>query len=424
MMDDFQKLDELYQNDPETYMATIRDDPLKYLPIIYTPTIGEVCQNFSKVRKTNPNFCPVVILDKENRSIEPYLDPKPDVIVLTDGSRILGLGDLGVNGAPISVGKCRVYQVLANIKTVLPVMVDFGTNNEELRNDPDYIGLREERNIDISLLDDIVQTVFEKCPDCVFQFEDVENPRCFEWLDRYRDKYRVFNDDIQGTAGVVLAGFINAKRILGRVPNILMVGAGSASIGCSDLWLKSKYGESEHIWMCDSKGLLHQGRTNLRKNKLPFVRQVDNVDTIDSTNLAQVVELIQPDILVGLTAQSRTFSKEVLSSMKVDKPIIMALSNPNSKAECTPSEAFGYTDNRAIYASGSMFAEFPHNQANNMFIFPALGKIGSKINTISDQVFIDLAEKLANQVTPEELNNNMLYPNNKDIGRCIMSMVE
>ena len=421
-MEDYKTLDKLYQSDQDKYMETVRSDPLKYLPLIYTPTIGQVCQNYSKIRKTIPFFSPCTILDCDNRSIEPYLDPKPDVIVLTDGSRILGLGDLGVNGAPISVGKCRVYQALADIKNVLPVMVDFGTDNEDLRNDPDYFGRRHERKFDITLIDEIVETVFKHCPDCVFQFEDIVNPRCFQLLDRYRDKYRVFNDDIQGTAGVVLAGFINAERVLGRTPKILMVGAGSASLGCADLWLKSKYGAKDHIWMCDSRGLLHQDRENLSDSKKTYVRTVET--DLDMTILENVVRLVQPDILVGLTAQGGMFSPEVLKALNAEQPIVMALSNPNSKAECTPSEVFELTDGRALYASGSMFADYPFNQANNMFVFPAMGKLALKNKTIPDEMFIEIAEILAHQVNDEELGNGMLYPKNGDIAQCIAKMVE
>ena len=421
-MDEYIALDKLYQMDLDKYKDKVRSDPLKYLPLIYTPTIGQICQNYSKIRKTVPLFCPCAILDSDNRSIEPYLDPKPDVIVLTDGSRILGLGDLGVNGAPISVGKCRVYQALANIKNVLPVMVDFGTNNEELLNDPDYFGRRHKRKFDISLIDEIVETVFKHCPDCVFQFEDIVNPRCFELLDRYRDKYRVFNDDIQGTAGVVLAGFINAERILGRTPKISMVGAGSASLGCSDLWLRSKYGTKDHLWVCDSQGLLHQDRENLSDSKKTYVRTVDT--ELDMSILENVVRVVEPDILVGLTAQGGIFSPAVLKALTAEKPIVMALSNPNSKAECTPSEVFEHTNRRALYASGSMFADYPFNQANNMFVFPAMGKLALKYKTIPDAMFIEIAEILAHQVNDEELGNGMLYPKNGDIARCIAKMVE
>lgn len=280
-------LERLYCVNQNTYKECVAKNLTKYLPIVYTPTIGMICQMFTTLSKAENG-----LVGHDGLILRPYQkgwqksfqltlhERKPQVIVITDGSRILGLGDLGINGLPISIGKCRVYQLLGEIERVLPILIDTGTNTKDYLTNPYYEGLKMDRkrggklsdsNSNISgVMDFIMAQIQVSCPDCVIQFEDVANPRCNEWLNRYMHQYRTFNDDIQGTAAVVLSGLINIERLLKKRPTVLIVGAGSSAIGVAHMWCESKYGDKENLWMTDSQGLLTSDRVNVSQSKRFF----------------------------------------------------------------------------------------------------------------------------------------------------------
>jgi malic enzyme len=417
-MDTYLELERQYAENPSAYFDRLKANPKKYLPIVYTPTIGKVCLNFSSI---DYKFKDLVVLDDLNKdTVGSLLEERdPEVIVLTDGSRILGLGDLGYNGSPIALGKCRVYQALAGIKRVLPLMVDLGTDNQTLLDDPNYKGKKVNRHSPENILDELVKTIFEKCPNVVLQFEDISIPRCQHWLQRYRYDFRVFNDDIQGTASVVLAGLINIARYIGKSPKILMIGAGSAAQGVGAMWADSLYGCWDKLWLKDSRGLLTTSR-ELGAAKQKFARQ-----HADTNDIGEMIESIQPDVIIGLCAQKGVLTKEILSKSTVDSLAVMSLSNPDTCTEIVPSEFFAVKPN-GLYASGTLFTDYPHNQANNMFVFPVIGKIAANCGyTIKEGIFVKAAETLANCVNEDQLRgeHRLLYPDNSKIVEIVQHMV-
>ena len=410
------QLEKLYSENPKEYFEVVCNNPTTYLPIIYTPTIGSICLNFSSIHQ---KFCDLhIVNDLDPKKMRKLIQKiQPSVIVLTDGSRILGLGDLGANGAPIALGKCRVYQALAGIKKVLPLMIDLGTNNQKLLEDDNYCGVKQKRNSPKDILDSIIKVIFEESPEVVLQFEDISLPRCQEWLTRYRYKYRVFNDDIQGTAAVVLAGLINVAKIIKKQPKVLFIGGGSAAQGVAEMWMNSSHGDVDLLWIKDSKGLITKSR-NLKGNKATFAREHKETNSIE-----ELVESIQPDVIIGLCAQKDIITKGILDKSDNEQLLVMSLSNPTSCTEITPMDFFTHKP-KGLYASGTLFSEYPHNQANNMFIFPVIGKVAPLLGkTIPENLFITAAELLANAVTIGELENGLLYPDNSDIAKTVDGMV-
>ncbi|KAJ7007341.1 NAD-dependent malic enzyme 62 kDa isoform [Populus alba x Populus x berolinensis] len=390
-----------------------------------------------------------------------------DMIVVTDGSRILGLGDLGVQGIGIAIGKarsvCRCCRdksskgsylsanefLRCRIILVLPVMIDVGTNNEKLLKDPLYLGLQEHR-LDgdeyIAVIDEFMEAVFTRWPHVIVQISRVSgHSSC---LQRYRNAYRMFNDDVQGTAGVAIAGLLGAVRAQGRPmidfpkQKIVVAGAGSAGIGVLNAARKTMarmLGNNEsafesagrQFWVVDAKGLITEERENIDLEALPFARKVKEASRQglrEGASLAEVVREVKPDVLLGLSAVGGLFSKEVLEALKGStstRPAIFAMSNPTKNAECTPEEAFSIVGDNIIFASGSPFKDVDlgnghigHcNQGNNMYLFPGigLGTLLSGSRIISDGMLQAAAECLAAYMTEEEVLKGIIYPSTSRI---------
>jgi malate dehydrogenase (oxaloacetate-decarboxylating)(NADP+) len=401
------------------------------MPLIYTPTVGEACEKFSHIFH-KPRGLYVTPDDKGK--IREMLDNWPHndvrVIVITDGQRILGLGDLGANGMGIPIGKLSLYTVCGGIDPdqCMPVMFDVGTNNEKIRTDPLYLGYPHERiegkKYD-ALMAEFVEAVQNKFPKAVIQFEDFKTENAFRLLNQYRDKVTCFNDDIQGTAAVALAGVLASGRITGKSlkdERIMFLGAGSAATGIADLMVKAlqEKGLSEeearkHISLVDSKGLVTKGREKIEDNKKPFA--LDHAPAA----LLDAIKDIKPTILIGATGVANTFTKEVIEAMSAlnDRPVIFALSNPTSHAECTAQQAYEWSKGKAIFASGSPFDAVEYNgqtfkpgQGNNAYIFPGLGLgvVLSESTKVTDNMFLAAANALAAQVSDEDLKNGTLYP--------------
>ena len=419
------------------FYRTITDEIEEMMPIIYTPIVGEACQKYGHIFR-RPRGLYISKNDKGNirNILKNWSNDNVDVIVVTDGERILGLGDLGANGMGIPVGKLSLYTACAGVDPArcLPIMLDVGTNNENLKNDPLYIGLTEDRirgeEYD-SFIDEFMKETNEKFPDAIIQFEDFGNHNAARLLDKYRNRYRMFNDDIQGTAAVTLAGLLSSQRITKRDledEKILFYGAGTAGIGIANLYVtaltKKGYSKEEarsRCWFVDSKGLVVSSRKNLSRDKLPFAHEY-----YEKKDLSDIIQAIRPTALIGISGQANAFSKNILELMKDinDYPLVFALSNPTSSSECTAENAYKWTRGKCLFASGSPFDSveiegktFIPGQGNNAYIFPGvgLGIILSQAEVISDDLFLAAAETLSILVSDKELSSGQLYPSIKDI---------
>ena len=353
------------------------------------------------------------------------------LIVVTDGERILGLGDLGANGMGIPVGKLSLYSACAGVhpKLCLPVMLDVGTNNAELLNDPYYIGLRQRRLRGAEydeLIDEFVSAACDVFPGVMIQFEDFANHTAFRLLRKYRDRVCVFNDDIQGTAAVALAGIFSALRVTGGKladQTLLFLGAGEAATGIADLVVSAMVTQGcpepearQRNWLMDSRGLVVRNRADLAEHKLPYAHEHAPIG-----DFVTAIRTLKPTAIIGVAAVGGTFTGEVLQAMaKLNaRPIVFALSNPTSKAECTAEEAYRYTDGQALFACGSPFdpvkldgRTFVPRQGNNSYIFPGvgLGIIASGARLVTDEMFMSAARTLANLVSESDLEQGSLYP--------------
>ena len=402
------------------------------MPLIYTPTVGAACQAFQHIYRRPRGF----YISSNNRGhIKEVLQNWPHknarIIVITDGERILGLGDLGADGMGIPIGKLSLYTACAGIHPTecLPVMFDVGTNNEELLNDPLYNGLEQHRergeSFD-SLLDEFIEAARETFPGVLIQFEDFGNTNAFRLLDKYRDKICCFNDDIQGTGAVALSGIIAAMRITGEKladQRLLFLGAGEAGIGTADTFVAALVEEGMSVedarkrcCFFDTQGLLTSNRDKIADHKQRFARDMPPIN-----NFLEALETLKPTAILGLSGQPGSFPKEVIETMaKINKrPIIFALSNPTSKAECTAEEAYRWSKGRAIFASGSPFAEVKYGnkihvpgQGNNVYIFPGvgLGAIVSGSKRVTNEMFLAASHSLAKQVSEYDLERGCIYP--------------
>ena len=402
------------------------------MPIIYTPTVGKACQEFQHIYRKPRGF--YVSMQDKGRVKEilqnwPHKDTR--IIVVTDGERILGLGDLGADGMGIPIGKLALYTACAGIHPTqcLPVMLDVGTNNEKLLSDPLYNGLerRRVRGKDYDeLFDEFITAAKELYPGVLIQIEDFGNTNAFRLLEQYRGNTCLFDDDIQGTGAVAVAGVIAAMRITGgklSEQKILFLGAGEAGIGIADVFVaalkEAGMDEEEarkHCWFVDSKGLLVAGRDNIAVHKEPYAHKHEFI-----AGFADAVRALKPTAILGLSGQPGTFTREVIEAMaKInERPIIFALSNPTSQAECTAEQAYTWSEGRAIFASGSPFDPvklgnqvFVPGQGNNAYIFPGvgLGVIVSRSRIVTDEMFLAAAHSLANQVTEADLKRGRIYP--------------
>lgn len=414
------------------------DNMEEMMPIVYTPTVGQACQQYGHIfRRPRGLFISAEDRGRIPELLENWPIDDIRVIVVTDGERILGLGDQGANGMGIPVGKLSLYTACAGIppSTTLPIMLDVGTENEAFLNDPLYIGLPQRRlrgeEYD-AFIEEFMQAVTARFPNVLVQFEDFANIHAFHLLQRYRNRYRVFNDDIQGTAAVTLAGLFAALRLIAveggprrRLSDqrLLFLGAGEAGVGIADLVVAAMIEEGlsaeearARCWFVDSRGLVVRSRADLAAHKLPYAHDHEPL-----SDLLSAVEELRPTALIGVSGQPRTFTREIIERMGHynERPIIFALSNPTSKSECTAEEAYTYTSGRAIFASGSPFP--PHKlygktyypgQGNNAYIFPGvgLGVVVSGARHVTDEMFEAAARTLADQVTEADMAAGRIYP--------------
>lgn len=414
------------------FYRTVIDHLEEMMPIIYTPTVGQACQEYGHIYR-RPRGLYISIADRgriaDILSNWPYEDVR--VIVVTDGERILGLGDLGANGMGIPVGKLSLYTACAGIDPAytLPITLDVGTNNEKLLNDPLYGGLSQHRVRGAAydaFIEEFVLAVQQKFPRALLQFEDFGNQNAFRLLHKYRGRACTFNDDVQGTAAVTLAGLYSALRLTHnqlKDHTFLFLGAGEAGIGIGDLIVTALVEEGtplaearQKCWFVDSQGLVVKSRENLAEHKLPYAHDYPFLP-----DLLSAVEALKPTAIIGVSGQGSTFTQPIVEKMAElnKKPIILALSNPTSKAECTAEQAYTWTNGRAIFASGSPFDAVTLNgqtyvpgQGNNSYIFPGVGLsvVACGAKHVTDEMFMAGAKALASTVTPEELAQGRIYP--------------
>lgn len=423
----------LQQRNETLFFRLLLDHLEETMPIIYTPTVGQACLEYGGIFRS-PRGLWISIEDRGR--VESVLRNWPNqgvkLIVVTDGERILGLGDLGALGMGIPVGKLALYTACAGLHPYycLPITLDVGTNNEKLLDDPFYIGLprKRVRGPEYSdFLEEFLHASQKVFPGSLIQFEDFGNHNAFDLLGKWQDRICCFNDDIQGTAAVALAGLIAATRETGlplREQKVLFLGAGEAGTGIGELIVRALAAEGvseaearRRCWFVDSRGLLVKNRGDqMPAHKLPFAHEAEPL-----TSLAAAVEKIRPTALVGVAGVGRAFTPEILRSLAAinERPIVFALSNPTSKAECTAAEAYLHTEGRAIFASGSPFAPVEWNgrtlhpgQGNNVYVFPGvgLGALACAARRIDDSMFLAAARTLAAEVTPEDLARGSVYP--------------
>jgi len=415
------------------FYRVLQDYAEEMIPIIYTPTVGQACLEYGAIfRQPRGLF---VSIRERGRVAEVLRHwPYPDVrmIVVTDGERILGLGDLGALGMGIPVGKLSLYTACAGLHPsyCLPVTLDVGTDNESLHVDPLYIGLNQKRvrgaEYD-AFLEEFVSAVQEAYPLALLQWEDFGNQNAFRLLEQYRQRITSFNDDIQGTAAVAVAGIIAALQTVGgqlRDQRILFLGAGEAGTGIADLFVEALGQEGvaaedarRRCVFVDSQGMVVRGRPGrLAHHKAPYAHDMPFVPT-----LAEAVEVVKPTVLVGVSGTPRTFTREIVERMAAlnERPIVFALSNPTSRAECTAEEAYGWSEGRALFASGSPFPPvtlggrtFVPGQGNNVYIFPGvgLGSLVSEASQVTDRMFLAAARTLSGLVTGDDLSLGRVYP--------------
>ncbi|KAK5993324.1 NADP-dependent malic enzyme [Cladobotryum mycophilum] len=432
----------------DLFYRLLMDNIRELMPLVYTPTIGDVCLQYSSIY-TRPEALYISI--KQRKSIRTMLrnwpNANPEICVVTDGSRILGLGDLGMNGVGISIGKLALYTAAAGIhpEKTLPIVLDCGTDNETNLKDPFYLGLRQKRvslEVQQEFMDEFMEAVKDVYPDMVVQFEDFESGKAFRYLDRYRDTHRAFNDDIQGTGAVVLGGYIGAVDLSG-VPleeqRLVFMGAGSAGVGVAKQLVEyyTRRGLTEEearskFYLVDTKGLVTMDRgDNLAEHKKYFARTDNNA--LQFRTLEEVIEYVKPSALVGLAATYGIFTESIIRALKASvdagglgrRPILFPLSNPLTKAECTFEQAIRWTDGTAIFASGSPFSPFTAkvggetgavtyypNQGNNVYIFPGLGlgAILSKATRVTDEMVYASAAALAGSLNADEIQKGLIYP--------------
>jgi len=422
----------LLDHNETLFYRTIISDPARFLPIVYDPTIGEACLKFGHIyRQPRGMYLSITRRGKVKDVLRNW--PVKDVrfICVTDGGRILGLGDLGANGAGIPIGKLQLYTACAGVppQYLMPMYLDAGTNNEQYLHDPLYLGLRKTRPSTqelYSFVDEFMKAVHEVFPKCCVHFEDWTGVDAVHLLQRYRDKYCVYNDDVQGTAGIVLAGMINAGRIKGTKlsdETYLFLGAGSAGIGLADLICSAMVEEGltleqaqAHVYMFDVSGLLDATRNDLVDFQKPYAQE-----HAPTRNFVTAIESIRPTTIIGVSTVGGIFTQQVIEAMSHinERPVVLALSNPTDHAECTAEQAYTWSNGKAIYAAGVQFPPvhlngqtFLPGQANNFYVFPAIGMaiFATQASRVTDAMFIEAARGVADQVPSVLLDQGLLYP--------------
>ena len=430
-LDKFVALNSLHDRNEALFFRVLCDHIDEMQPLVYTPTVGLACQKFGNIFQRPRGL---FIGANDRGRIEQVLRnwPHPaQLIVVTDGERILGLGDLGANGMGIPVGKLSLYTACAGVhpSLCLPVTIDVGTNNETLLEDSFYVGLRQHRITGApydELIEEFITAAHKVFPGVLIQFEDFANHNAFRLLQKYRSRICTFNDDIQGTAAVALAGVFSALRITGAKltdQKFLFLGAGEAATGIADLVASAMVAQGlsessarQRCWLVDSKGLVVKTRTDLAAQKVPYAHEHAPVG-----DFLSAIKTLKPTGIIGVAAVGGTFTREVLEEMARlnERPIVFALSNPTSKAECDAEQAYRHTNGRALFACGSPFDPVQFNgktfvprQGNNSYIFPGvgLGGIVSRARHITDDMFMAAAHELAHLVTESDLEQGSLYP--------------
>jgi len=427
----YSNLSVLQKYNEKLFYRVVMNNIEELLPIIYTPTVGQACIEFSHIFRLSEGF---YITPEDKGVIRKNLDNWPEedvrVIVVTDGQRILGLGDLGSNGMGIPIGKLSLYTACAGIppQQCLPVMMDIGTSNEEIRNDILYLGYPKKRlegEAYLEMIEEFVMAIQDKYPKALIQFEDFLTPNAYALLNKYRERVLCFNDDIQGTAAVALAGVYASTRVTKNKFSdlkIMFLGAGSAATGIADLMVSAFEDEGltneearSRLWFVDVNGLVVKSRNDLMEHNIPYAHEHKQM------NFVSAIDSIKPHILIGATGAPGTFTQVVIESMTEhnERPVIFALSNPTSKAECTAEQAYQWSDGKVIFSSGSPFEkvvfngkEYHPGQGNNAYVFPGigLGAIVANASTIPDDLFLVASRTLANMVSEQNLQDGALYP--------------
>jgi malate dehydrogenase (oxaloacetate-decarboxylating)(NADP+) len=433
--DDLQKylvLSDLQARNEILFYAVLMSDPATYMPIVYTPTVGEACQKFGHIfRSARGMYLPISAKGRLQQILRNW--PQKDVrfIVVTDGERILGLGDLGAGGMGIPLGKLALYTACAGVppKHCLPIVLDVGTNNHALVDDPLYLGLQQARvrgDEYTAFVDEFVSAVQALYPKCCIQWEDFANFNAVPILARYRDLTCTFNDDIQGTAGIALAGMYSALRITKQKltdQRFLFLGGGSAGTGIAELisqamtmeGMDGREARSRNA-LFDINGLLVTSRTDLADFQKPFA-----LDRTPVSSFVDAVKALRPTGIIGVSAVPKLFTREVITAMAEinERPIIFPYSNPTSRSECTAEEAYRWSDGRAVFASGSPFPpvevngrRFVPGQGNNVYIFPAMGMavFATEAKRVTEEMFIVAAQAVAEQVSEDNLSTGLIYP--------------
>lgn len=433
--EDLQKylfLSDLQNRNQTLYYAVLMSDPARFMPLVYTPTVGEACQKFDHFYR-NPLglYLPITAKGRVRELMRNWPEKDVRFIVVTDGERILGLGDLGVGGMGIPIGKLALYTACAGVPPdlTLPVTLDVGTNNQSLQEDPLYLGLRHERIRGpeyYAFVDEFVSAVQDLYPKCCIQWEDFANFNAYAILNRYRDKVCTYNDDIQGTAAVALAGLYGGVRISGQKfseQKVLFLGGGAAATGIAELISEAMALEGLTIeqargrnWLYDVNGLVTAARTDLTDFQKPFAHEHPAV-----ASFVAAIEAIKPTAIIGVSTVPKLFNRAVIEAMsRINaRPIIFPYSNPTSRSECTAQEAYQWSAGQAVFASGSPFdpvsfggKTFVPGQGNNVYIFPAMGLavLATEATRVTQEMFICTARAVAEQVTQAQLDSGLIYP--------------
>jgi malate dehydrogenase (oxaloacetate-decarboxylating)(NADP+) len=425
-------LSDLQARNEMLFYAVLMSDPATYMPLVYTPTVGEACQKFGHIfRQPRGIYLPISAKGRLKELLSNWPEKDVRFIVVTDGERILGLGDLGAGGMGIPLGKLSLYTACAGVppQYCLPIVLDVGTNTQSLLDDPLYLGLRQQRvrgDEYTTFVDEFVDAVEVLYPKCCIQWEDFANFNAVPILARYRDKICTFNDDIQGTAGIALAGILAALRLTGQKladQRFLFLGAGSAATGIAELISLVMTREGANLTearrrnaLFDVNGLLVAGRTDLADFQKPYAQ-----DRAPISTFVEAVKALRPTGIIGVSAVPKLFTREVIEAMASinERPIIFPYSNPTSRSECTAEEAYQWSDGRAVFASGSPFPpveiagrRFVPGQGNNVYIFPAMGLavFATEASRVTEEMFIVAAQAVAEQVTDESLSVGLIYP--------------
>jgi malate dehydrogenase (oxaloacetate-decarboxylating)(NADP+) len=430
-------LNGLYEYNETLFFKVVMSDPKRFLPIVYDPTVAEACIKFGHIyRRAQGMYLSIKHRGRVKEVLRNW--PIKDVrfICASSGGRILGLGDIGTNGMGIPIGKLQLYTACAGVPPdgLLPMLIDIGTTNQALRDDPLYLGLRQPPPSTDGLdefVDEFMEAVQDVFPSCCVHFEDWKGTDALRLLARYTNKYLCYNDDIQGTASVTLAGLVTALQIKGgklKDQTILFEGAGSAGVGIANMIVTamtleglSKEDAQKRITLFDAGGLLESSRKDLNEWQKPYV--YEHAPTKD---LYEAVQSLKPNILIGVSTVGGTFTKAVVEEMSKnnERPIIFALSNPTDKAECTAEQAYGGSDGRALFAAGVQFPEvtvhgktFEPGQANNFYVYPAvaLAVYLTRPKRVTDEMFIAAAQALAEQVSSQEREKGLLFPPQRDV---------